>query len=85
MATFFEGDSRNDFQPLVRALYPPVDNALKVLDNFGKARLTGTGACAFISFDDAARAAEVRERLPDGCTSILARGVNTSPLPKELV
>lgn len=85
MATFFEGDSRNDCQPLVRSLYPPVDNALKVLDKFGKARLTGTGACAFISFDNAERAAEAREQLPDGWTNILARGVNASPLPEELV
>lgn len=85
MATFFEGDSRNDCQPLVRMLYSPVDNALKVLEKFGDARLTGTGACAFICFDDAARAAEVRKQLPGGWTSILARGVNASPLPKELV
>lgn len=85
MATFFEGNSRNDCQPLVRMLYPQVDKALKVLENFGEARLTGTGACAFISFDDAARAKEVREQLPGGWTSIVARGVNTSPLPEELV
>jgi 4-diphosphocytidyl-2-C-methyl-D-erythritol kinase len=84
MATFFEGYSRNDCQPLVRDLYPQVDKALKVLGNFGEARLTGTGACAFISFDDAVRAAEVRELLPDGWTTILARGVNASPLPEEL-
>lgn len=85
MATFFEGNSRNDCQPLVRMLYPQVDKALKVLENFGEARLTGTGACAFISFADAARAKEVREQLPGGWTSIVARGVNTSPLPEELV
>jgi len=85
MATFFEGDSRNDCQPLVRKLYPQVDKALKVLENFGEARLTGTGACAFISFDDAAGAEAVRQQLPDGWTSIVARGVNASPVPEELV
>jgi 4-diphosphocytidyl-2-C-methyl-D-erythritol kinase len=85
MATFFEEDSRNDCQQLVRDLYPEVDKALKVLANFGEARLTGTGACAFISFDNAAQAMKARKELPDEWTSILARGVNASPLPKELV
>jgi len=85
MATFFEEDSRNDCQQLVSDLYPEVDKALKVLANFGEARLTGTGACAFVSFDNAAQARKARKELPDEWTSILARGVNTSPLPEELV
>jgi 4-diphosphocytidyl-2-C-methyl-D-erythritol kinase len=84
MATFFEADSRNDCQPLVRDLYPEVDKALKVLDNFGEARLTGTGACAFISFDNATQAGEAQRQLPGEWKSILARGVNASPLPIEL-
>jgi 4-diphosphocytidyl-2-C-methyl-D-erythritol kinase len=85
MATFFEEDSRNDFQQLVRGIYPEVDKALKVLANFGEARLTGTGACAFISFDNADQASRAQTQLPGGWTSILARGVNASPLPKELL
>jgi len=85
MATFFEEDSRNDCQQLVSDLYPEVDKALKVLANFGEARLTGTGACAFVSFENAAQARKARKELPDEWTSILARGVNTSPLPEELV
>lgn len=85
MATFFEEHSRNDCQQLVRDLYPEVDKALKVLDNFGEARLTGTGACAFISFENATQAKQARQQLPGEWTSILARGVNASPLPIELV
>lgn len=85
MATFFRGDSRNDCQELVRRLYPQVDKALKVLDNFGEARLTGTGACAFVSFDTEAQARAAQSQLPGECASVLARGVNTSPLPTELV
>ncbi|MDG2046034.1 MAG: 4-(cytidine 5'-diphospho)-2-C-methyl-D-erythritol kinase [Halioglobus sp.] len=85
MAAFFEGDHRNDFQHLVRRLYPDVDNALKVLENFGEAKLTGSGACVFISFDNAIEATEVRARLPEEMTSIVARGVNTSPVLTELV
>jgi 4-diphosphocytidyl-2-C-methyl-D-erythritol kinase len=84
MATFFEVDSRNDCQELVRGLYPAVDKALKVLENFGEARLTGTGACAFICFDNATQAREAHRQLPGEWRSILARGVNASPLPIEL-
>ena len=85
MAAFFERDFRNDFQPLVRRLYPKVDNALKVLDKFGEAKLTGSGACVFTSFDNATQAREARGQLPEEMTSILARGVNKSPLPNELL
>jgi 4-diphosphocytidyl-2-C-methyl-D-erythritol kinase len=85
MAAFFEGDCRNDCQTLVRRLYPEVDKSLNILDNFGEARLTGTGACTFISFDNVDRAKEARAQLPGELTSVLARGVNESPLPLELV
>lgn len=91
MATFFGGNTRNDCQQLVRSLYPEVDKALKVLGNFGEARLTGTGACVFVRFDDEAPARAARQQLQDrkqsqgDWTSILARGISTSPLPTELV
>ena len=84
MAAFFNGDSRNDFQQLVRRLYPEVDKALKVLGNLGDATLTGSGACAFTSFGTEIEARQAREQLPVDMTSILARGVNVSPLPTEL-
>jgi 4-diphosphocytidyl-2-C-methyl-D-erythritol kinase len=85
MATFFGGDSRNDCQELVRSLYPQVDKALKVLDNFGEARLTGTGACVFVSFATACDAEAAQAQLPGEWTSVVARGINESPLPLELV
>lgn len=85
MSAVFGGDSRNDCQQLVRQLYPQVDKALKILDSFGAARLTGTGACAFVTFGSEAEARAAQKQLSSEWTSILARGVNTSPLPKELV
>jgi len=84
MSAFFQGDSRNDCQELVRRLYPAVDKALKILDNFGEARLTGTGACVFVSFASEDEARLARARLPGAPTSILARGVNTSPVTAGL-
>lgn len=85
MAAFFEGDSRNDCQQLVRDLYPEVDKALKMLEKFGEARLTGTGACVFVSFDDEAQAHNARQQLPQELTSFVARGINRSPVTMALV
>ena len=49
------------------------------MDKFGEARLTGTGACVFVSFESEAEATAAQARLPGGLTSILAKGVNKSP------
>ncbi|MGB1142650.1 MAG: 4-(cytidine 5'-diphospho)-2-C-methyl-D-erythritol kinase [Halioglobus sp.] len=79
MAAFFEGDSRNDCQQVVRSLYPEVDNALNLLDKFGDSRLTGTGACVFTSFREEADARAAQAQLPADCHSVVARGINASP------
>ncbi len=80
IAAFFEGASRNDCQELVRRLYPEVDKALFFLEKFGEARLTGTGACVFARFGARAEAAAVQRQVPPPWTSILAQGVNESPI-----
>jgi 4-diphosphocytidyl-2-C-methyl-D-erythritol kinase len=85
MASFFEGDSRNDCQNLVRRLYPEVDKALKWLDNFGEARLTGTGACVFAGFSTATEARAAQRQLPHNWVGIVTQGVNESPILKALV
>jgi len=81
MAAFFTGDSRNDCQRLVRRLYPDVDKALSLLEKFGEARLTGTGACVFAAYDSQAQAQAVQAQLPGRCRSFVARGTNQSPVP----
>ena len=80
IAAFFEGHARNDCQDLVRRLHPEVDNALKILEKFGTARLTGTGACVFTEFDTETQARAAADSLPSGWQGIIARGVNESPL-----
>ena len=79
MAAFFEGDSRNDCQQVVRDCYPEVDKCLKLLENFGESRLTGTGACVFTRFPSEADARAAQAQLPADCHSVVARGVNRSP------
>ena len=85
IAAFFEGHTRNDCQSLVRNLHKEIDNALIWLNNFGEARLTGTGACIFASFDNEANAQSACSQMPDQWTGIVAKGLNESPILSALV
>jgi 4-diphosphocytidyl-2-C-methyl-D-erythritol kinase len=84
IAAFFDGRARNDCQDLVRSLYPEVDNALKILEKFGSARLTGTGACVFTEFDTETQARAAADSLSPDWRGIVAGGVNESPLARYL-
>jgi 4-diphosphocytidyl-2-C-methyl-D-erythritol kinase len=77
---FFESGGRNDCEPVVRARYRQVGEALDWLARFAPARLTGTGSCVFAAFDSAADAERHAARVPDCWRSFVARGLNSSPL-----
>jgi 4-diphosphocytidyl-2-C-methyl-D-erythritol kinase len=84
IAAFFEGASRNDCQELVRRIYPEVDKALKFLEKFGEARLTGTGASAFARFGSRAEADAASRQVPPEWSGIVAQGINRSPVHAAL-
>ena len=72
--------SRNDCEPVVRARYAEVADALNWLGNFAPARLTGTGSCIFAAFGSAIEAERVAARTPDRWRAFVARGLNVSPV-----
>jgi len=76
---FLAGRTRNDCEAVVAARYPQVAEALRQLARAG--RMSGTGACVFAAFDDAAAA---RRALPAGWRGLVARGVDRSPLLDRL-
>jgi 4-diphosphocytidyl-2-C-methyl-D-erythritol kinase len=76
--------SRNDCEPVVRALYPEVADALSWLEKFAPARLTGTGSCIFAAFGSAIEAERVAARAPDRWRAFVARGLNVSPVHGRL-
>lgn len=80
IADFFAGDDRNDCQAVVRRRHPPVAEALDWLAQWGRARLTGTGACVFAAFERREDAEAARAAAPDGLGAFVARGLNRSPL-----
>jgi 4-diphosphocytidyl-2-C-methyl-D-erythritol kinase len=77
---FFQGATRNDFEPVVCAHYPEVAAAMEWLGRFAPARLTGSGSCVFAAFARPEEAERVAARVPDLWRSFVARGVNRSPL-----
>jgi len=77
----------NDFEPLVRTLYPSIDKAFQACQPYGHAKLTGTGACLFLSLTDKSRASDVLQRLtldhPE-LSVFLAQGINQSTALRQL-
>jgi 4-diphosphocytidyl-2-C-methyl-D-erythritol kinase len=81
---FLESGGRNDCEPVVRARYPQVREALQWLGEAAPARLTGTGSCIFAAFRSEADARAVVARVPDRWTGFVARGLNSSPVHERL-
>jgi 4-diphosphocytidyl-2-C-methyl-D-erythritol kinase len=77
---FLAGDGRNDCEPVVRESYPKVAEALDWLNKFGTARVTGTGACIYASFNNEGQARETIKKLPASWQGFVAQGRNYSPL-----
>lgn len=78
--SFLAGPTRNVFEPLVRRLYPAVDEAMSWLGQYGRARMSGTGASIFLAFDSQEKALAVYNGRPSECGGFVARGRNVSPL-----
>jgi 4-diphosphocytidyl-2-C-methyl-D-erythritol kinase len=81
ISSFASGEAvENTFTPVVRARHPRVAAALDWLGGFGRARLSGSGACVFLETESPERAEAIAERCPPRFTAHVAMGVNTSPL-----
>ena len=68
----------NNFEPLARSLYPEVDEAMQYLDQFGVAKLTGTGACVFAEVTSDMNIDDVLANAP--CKAYLVNSLNESPI-----
>ncbi|AXQ24057.1 4-(cytidine 5'-diphospho)-2-C-methyl-D-erythritol kinase [Acinetobacter wuhouensis] len=71
-------DFGNNFEPLARSLYPEVDEAMQYLDQFGTAKLTGTGACVFVEITEQMNVDEILKHSP--CKAYIVNSLNESPL-----
>lgn len=75
---------KNDFDPIVRQLFPEIKIYFKYLSQYALARLTGTGSCIFAEFYSEQLALKIQGFLPSWIKSIVVKGVQTSPLYKIL-
>ncbi|MDM1250251.1 4-(cytidine 5'-diphospho)-2-C-methyl-D-erythritol kinase [Acinetobacter johnsonii] len=71
-------DFGNNFEPLARSLYPEVDEAMQYLDQFGVAKLTGTGACVFTEVTSDMNIDDILANAP--CKAYLVNSLNESPI-----
>lgn len=74
--------TRNDCEPVTRARYPLVNEALERLCKFASARMSGTGSSVFAAFASRPEALMARSAMPAGWSSFIARGLNESPLSR---
>ncbi len=70
----------NDLQPVACQLYPEVSRYIAWLDNFGKAMMTGSGACVFAEFASRNEAETVLRQLPRNMRGTVAQGLARHPL-----
>jgi len=76
----FAHQLRNDLQAVACGLYPEVGRYISWLSNFGKAMMTGSGACVFAEFAGRGQAEAVLQQLPHGMRGVVAQGLARHPL-----
>jgi 4-diphosphocytidyl-2-C-methyl-D-erythritol kinase len=81
---FLRGAGTNVCEPVVRKLYPGVGEAIDWLNQFGAARMSGTGACVFAEVDSLAQAEIVKSQVPKPWVGYVARALNRNPVHQQL-
>lgn len=74
----------NDFEVLVKKLYPKVENTLSWLLEYAPSRMTGTGACCFAVFANTQQVESTLAHLPTAWNGYSCRGRNVSPTHQAL-
>ncbi|MCG2584922.1 4-(cytidine 5'-diphospho)-2-C-methyl-D-erythritol kinase [Massilia sp. TS11] len=75
---------KNDLQAVATRLYPPVQQALDWLGQFGEARMSGSGACVFLAARDAAQADAIVQAAPPAWRAWSAQALATHPMRTRL-
>ncbi len=81
---FNSGDNQNDCLSVVSDLHAEVRQALVSLSKYGKARLTGTGACVFVQFSHLESARDVYDKIASTNEVYIAEGLAISPLHRQM-
>jgi 4-diphosphocytidyl-2-C-methyl-D-erythritol kinase len=84
MSAFSIEDGHNDLEPVACRRYPVIANYLAWLNDFARARMSGSGSAVFAAFEKEAEARAVIARLQVGMRGFVARGLDRHPL-RDLV
>ena len=74
----------NVCEPIAKQHYPDIAHLIDYLKRYGHARMTGTGACVFVAFDNEIEARQALTELPKKYTGFVAKAKNVSPLHEHL-
>ena len=80
MSDFSKGYGHNDLETAACQAYPEVANHLAWLKQRGDARMTGSGACVFASYETEQQARAVFAQKPPEMAGFVARGLDQHPL-----
>ncbi|MBX9586221.1 MAG: 4-(cytidine 5'-diphospho)-2-C-methyl-D-erythritol kinase [Gammaproteobacteria bacterium] len=80
ISEFLSHGGSNSMEGLVRSLYPDIDRALDWLNQFGFAKMSGSGSTVFLSFEEKNRAESVVSQIPAPFKGVVAKGCNKSLL-----
>ena len=75
-----ESFGKNDLQVVAANLFPPIADAIKWLQQYGDARMTGSGACVFCPFKDEQQAEAVLATVPLQWKAWKAKAIAHHPL-----
>ncbi|MBR7780925.1 4-(cytidine 5'-diphospho)-2-C-methyl-D-erythritol kinase [Undibacterium luofuense] len=75
---------KNDLQSVACLLYPEVDKAVKWLNQFGAAKMTGSGACVFCAVSDESEADKIITQHEGNWKLWKAKSLNIHPMMKKL-
>ena len=80
---FLNGSGINVCEKVACNLYPEIQLAIDWLNQYGNARMTGTGACVFAAFDSREQVEGVVSRAPEKWDSFVAKAMNKNPVVKQ--
>ncbi len=77
---FLNGSGINVCEKVACKLYPEIQLAIDWLNQYGNARMTGTGACVFAAFDSLEQVEGVVSRAPEQWDSFVVKAMNKNPV-----
>lgn len=72
-------NTRNDCETVSRILFSEISLVFEFLNQFGSAKLTGTGSCCFLSVETLEKAKKILQYMPHCWTGFVAQSIDVSP------